>query len=210
MAYIGSNIKIELQTTLSAVTVTGISKATEGVVTATNTLTNGDLVVFTVSGGMVELDGQVCRVKNVSGSAFTLEGLDTTNYSTYTSVTCNKIATYTTLASAQSIAMPNPAATKIDLTTLLDVVKKYTFGLPDAPDGSIGALFAPGAAAEALIKTATRTNARMAVKITFQGTAVSCFNAYWSGGSGFDASPNAALTSSISFTPIGEVMHYAS
>lgn len=159
---------------------------------------------------MVELDGQACRVKAVSGSEFTLEGLNTTNFSTYSSVTCYEVATWETLASAQSVAMPNPAATKIDLTTLLDVVKKYTFGLPDAPDGTITGLFTPGGAAEALITTATNTNARMACRITFQGVAVTIFNAYWSGGAGFDASPNAALTSNISFSPVGKVMHYAS
>ena len=211
MAYIGSNIKVELEKTKSAaITVTGISKLAEGVVTASNTLTNGDVVYFIVSAGMVELDGQACRVKSVSGSSFVLEGIDTTLYSTYSAVTCYKVATWETLASAQSIAMPNPAATKIDLTTLLDVVKKYTFGLADAPDGSITGLFAPGAAAEALVTAATNTNGRMTCRVTFQGVAVTVFNAYWSGGAGFDASPNAALTSNISFTPVGKVIHYAS
>lgn len=211
MAYIGSNIKVELQKTKSAaITVTNISKAAEAVVTASNSLSNGDVVYFEVSAGMVELDGQACRVKSVSGTEFTLEGVNSTSYSTYSAVTCYEVATWETLASAQSIAMPNPAATKIDLTTLLDVVKKYTFGLPDAPDGTITGLFAPGAAAEALITAATNTNSRMVCRCTFQGVAVSVFNAYWSGGAGFDASPNAALTSTISFTPVGKVIHYAS
>ncbi len=53
------------------------------------------------------------------------------------------MSAWQTLAGAQSISMPSPAANKIDITALIDTSKQYAYGLPDAPDGSITGLFEP-------------------------------------------------------------------
>jgi hypothetical protein len=212
MAIIGSNVTVEVQQTLgSNLAVTAITKANPGVATLmSHGLTTGDVIVFNVTAGMVELDGQACRVIVDSSSAFQLEGVNTTNYSTYTSGTANEVTAFQTLSSAQNISMPNPAPTRVDITTLINKVKQYTYALPDAPDGSISGLFNPGGTAEGLIFTATQNNAEMVFRISFAGGQKTVFNSNVSGGSGFDLQPNAAATATVSFTPIGNICHYAS
>ena len=61
----------------SAVTVTAVTNASEAVVTATNTYTNGDYVLF--SSGWSRANNRVFRIKTVSGTGFTLEGFDTSS-----------------------------------------------------------------------------------------------------------------------------------
>lgn len=60
-----------------AVTVTAVTNASEAVVTATNTYSNGDYVLF--SSGWSRANNRVFRVKTVSGTGFTLEGFDTSS-----------------------------------------------------------------------------------------------------------------------------------
>lgn len=65
----------------SPVTVTALSNASEAVATATNTFSNGDFVE--VTSGWSRLTNKVVRLKTVSGSGFTLEGIDTSNTTIY-------------------------------------------------------------------------------------------------------------------------------
>jgi hypothetical protein len=208
MAIIGTNITVSVEQTLdSPITVTAVTKATTGVVTAAaHGLSNGAIIKFEVTAGMVELHQQAVRVANVDTDTFELEGLDTTLYSTWSAGTASEVTAFQTLSNAQNISMPNPAPVKIDITTLIDKSKQYAFGLPDAPDGSITGLFDPTLTAVALIRTATRTNADLIFRVAFAGGQY----ALVSGGQGFDLQANAAATSVISFTPIKEVMFYAS
>lgn len=212
MAIIGSNITVSVEKTLSnAVTVTGVTKASEGVVTApAHTFAHGDVVKFTVSAGMVELDGQACRIKDVTTNGFTLEGLDTTDYSDWSAGTVKNVTAWSTLSNAQTVSMPNPAPAKIDITTLIDKQKQYAYGLPDAPDGSFNGLFNPTLEAVTLIKAATKSNTALAFRVAFAGGEFAIFNANVSGGSGFDLPANAAATATISFTPVKDVQFYAS
>lgn len=210
-AIIGTNLRVEVQQTLdSAKTVSGLTKANPGVATSTSHgFSNGDVVVFTVTAGMVELDGQAVRVANVTTNTFELEGLDTSAYSTWTAGTCKEITAFQTMSSAQNITLPNPAPAKIETTTLIDKTKQYQYGLPEAPDGTISGLFVPDGAAEALIRAATKANTPLVFRLTYSDSRKSIFNANVSGGTGFDLQPNAAATATVSFTPVKDVMHYA-
>lgn len=212
MALIGTNMSVAVQQTLAAATVvSAITKANPGVATSTaHGLSDGDVGVWVVSAGMVELDGQISRVASSATNAFSLEGIDTSNYSTYTAGNFYKITAWQTLAMAQSVAMPNPAPAKIDITRLIDKVKQYAYGLPDAPDGSITGLLDIGATAVGLVTTATNTNARMACRISWAGGQKTYFNALWSGGAGFDLATNDKATQTIAFTPVALVIHYSS
>ena len=210
-AIIGSNIRVEVQQTLgSAKTISAITKANPGVVSSTaHGFDNGDVVVLTVTEGMVELDGQACRVANKTTDAFELEGIDTSAYSTFSAGTCKEVTAFQTMAAAQNVSMPNPAPQKIDTTTLIDKSKQYQYGLPEAPDGTIAGLFNPAGTAEALIKAATKANTPLVFRLTYSDSRKSLFNANVSGGTGFDLQPNAAATANVSFTPVKDVLHYA-
>lgn len=212
MAIIAVNVTLAVQASLgTALTITGITKANPGVVTSTaHGLSDGAIVVFTMAAGMVELDGQAVRIANKTTDTFELEGLDTTDYSTFTAGTCKTVATYQTFSAAQTISAPNPTPNKIDITTLIDKTKQYAYGLPEAPDGSITALFNPGGAAELLIKTATKANTPLVFRVAWPAGQYTICNANVSGGSGFDAGVNDAAKASVSFTPIKDLMHYSS
>jgi hypothetical protein len=213
VAILGTNAKVEVQSVLAtATTVTAVTLANPGVATsAAHGFSTGDVVVFTVAGGMVELDGQACRISAVATNTFTLENLDTSTFTAWTAGTCKKVTTFSTLSSAQNVTMPNPSPNKIDITTLIDTSKQYAFGLTDAPDGSITGLFNPGGTAEGLINTATNINGTLVFRLSFSGnTKHSVFNAYVSGGQGFDLQTNAAAQATISFTPVKQVIHYSS
>jgi hypothetical protein len=172
-------------------------------------LTDGDIVIFYVTAGMVELNGQAARVSEKDTNTFKLEGINTTGYTTWSAGTCKEVTAWETLSSAQSVTMPNPAPAKIDVTTLIDKSRQYVYGLPDAPDGSITGLFNPGGAAELLIYAATNTNTDMAMWLAFAGGQDTVFNAAVSGGQGFDMQTNSAATATVSFTPVKLVNHFS-
>lgn len=209
-AIIGTNSKVEVQQTLgSALTVTAVTLATPPVATSTaHGLANGDVVVFTVAGGMIQLDQQAVRVANVAANTFELEGMSALTFSAWTAGTAQKVTAWQTLASAQNVTMPNPAPAKIDVTTLIDQSKQYVYGLPDAPDGTVSGLFNPGGTAEGLIRTATLANGNLVWRVSWGSGQKSIFNAFVSGGYGFNAQTNQALTADIAFTPRKQVMHY--
>ncbi len=71
----------------STFTVTGISKANPGVVTtsASHGLLAGEKVRLVSVGGMTEVNDRVFTVTSPSGSNFSLSGVNTTSYTTYTS-----------------------------------------------------------------------------------------------------------------------------
>lgn len=212
-AIIGVNVKLEVQSALgSPKTMTDITVATDGTTTVASTahgFSNGDIVVLTLTSGMDQLDGQAARVANKSNDAFELEGIDATDYDDFVSGTVTKVTSFVTFAKAQTISAPNPPAVKIPITTLLDVVEKNVFGIPGAPDGSVGALFNPGGATEAIIAAATATNTPLVLKITYADSRKTLVNAYVSGGSGFDLQQNQAAKSQMSWTEIGRMLHYA-
>lgn len=66
-------------------TITAISQDNPAVVTATNTFSNGDQVLITNVVGMTEVNGNVYTVANQTGANFELSGIDSTNFTAYSS-----------------------------------------------------------------------------------------------------------------------------
>jgi hypothetical protein len=212
---VATNVTLAVQSTIAAATVaaTAISQANPGVVTVTHAYSVGDYIIATSTDGMVQLDGQMFRISAVTGTtAFTMEGIDTTNFSAMaaSSTTFQKITAFSTLSNATNITMPDGAPAKLDATRLISQVKEYLFGLPDAPDGSISCLYDPSIAAVALIRTAAIANTTLGFRISWSNGKKTIFNAYVSGGQGFDASQNSIVTATIPFTPRGQIIEYAS
>ena len=113
-------------------------------------------------------------------------------------------------SNAQSVSMPDSTPNKIDATTLIDKSKQNLFGLPEAPDGSIAGLYDPANAGVIAIKAATKSNSEMVFKVNWAGGETTVFNALVSGGSGFDLQQNDVAKSTISFTPVKDVIDLAS
>jgi len=117
-------------------TITGITAANPGVVTATSHgYSNGDLVVLASIVGMVELNGRVCRVANVTSNTFELAGVDTSSYTAYASGGTASKLTMAAVANCRTVGTPAPTAPEIDVTNLSSTAKEYLLGLVD--NGSV-------------------------------------------------------------------------
>ena len=128
---VGRNVKLEIATAFSAAkTVTAVTLASPGVATSTSHgMANGIVGYWTVSAGMVQLDGQATRVYNQSTNAFDLQGLNTAQYSAFTAGTFTPASTWTTLSEMTNYTIGGGAPDNLDDTKSLDVVKQEILGL---------------------------------------------------------------------------------
>jgi hypothetical protein len=168
-----------MQSALGAdITITAISKAAEGVVTATNTLANGDYVVLATL-GMWQLNERVARVKTVSGTGFTLEGIDTMLFDTFTSGTCNKITFGTSITTATSMSSSGGDFDFIDTTTIHGNAKTQMPGLPNPSTFSFENVWDVADTGLLAMKAAADAQAKRAMKFTFgTGGQIMVFNGY--------------------------------
>jgi len=207
---LAKNIRLDVQSTLgTALTVTALTQANPGVATSTaHGLTDGTVVIFTVAGGMTQLDQQAVRIANSTVDTFELEGLDTTNYSAWTTGTIQAVTAWEAMCTAQNVSMPDAAPERIQTTTLCDDTHQYAYGYTDAPDGSIVGQFDPQNAAVILIAAATKSTSQLAMMVNWNSGRKTLFNANVAGGKGFDASLGSLVTANVSFTPTKEILHY--
>lgn len=207
----GINTKVEIQASLdSAKTITGITKANPGVATSTaHGFSNGDVVVLSIN-GMNEINEVAVRVANVATNTFELEGIDTTNYGTFTSGTAKEVLTWDTFGSLQSISLPNQESAKLDKTTLHDTQAQEALGLAGAVSGTMTGLFSPTETAVVNMRNATRNTSPRAFRITFETAEKAIFNSEVSAGQGFDMQQNAMATASYGLTIKRFINFYAS
>ncbi len=215
---IGNNINMEVQQAIGPVlTVSAVTQANPGVCTFTPDTSGspaiGDVVVFTVTDGMDELDGQACRVLDVdtAGTSFTLEGIDTTDFDDFVSGTVRVVEEFAPFAKSRTVSAPNAEPPEIDITTLKDKRQKIAYGLPGAIKGAVTALFNPGGTTEALIISASEHQSALALRLTYADGRQTVANAKWAFGQGFSLAPNSAAESNAAFTPLGAVgmVHYS-
>lgn len=208
------NTVCQMQSTLGAAkTITAISKASAAVVTATHDFSAGDYVVFDTNiGGMVEMNGRVCRVLSVSTTvSFVCEALDSSAFSTYTSGgSVYKVTAFHTFDNLTSFNYPEPAPTRIDVTTVHDTIKKEVFGLDESPNITMSSLSNPTGTVMAAVKTAALAKTTRAFKVTLQNGNILIFNAYVAGGRGLDGSAGAVATGQINLTLAAPEQYFAS
>lgn len=207
-----SNVAVAMQSALAAAdTISGITKASPGVVTATSHgLSNGDYVFLSVS-GMYQLNDRVARVANVATNTFELEGIDTTLFDTFSSGTAEAITFGTSITTAASISSSGGGFDFIDTTTIHDNVKSQTPGLPAALSYTMEHIWDPANAGQIAMKSASDAQAKRAFKLTFgTGGKIAVFAGYV----GFDGSPGGSaqdkvMTSAV-ITANGKPSYYAS
>lgn len=163
-----SNVAIAVQSALAAAdTITGITKANPGVVTATSHgLSNGDIVVLTVK-GMHQLDGRIARVAASTTNTFELEGIDTTLFDTFASGTAEAITFGTSLSTATNVSASGGDFDFIDVTTIHDNVKKQIPGLANPSTFSFDNIWDVTDAGLVALKAASDSQAKRAVRFTF-------------------------------------------
>lgn len=163
-----SGVAIAMQSALAAAdTITGITKASPGVVTATaHGMANGDYVYLTIN-GMHQLNGKVCRIANVATNTFELEGIDTTSFDTFSSGTAQAVTFGNTITTATSMSASGGDFDFIDTTTIHDNVKKQIPGTANPLSYSFDNLWDIADAGQIAMKAASDAQGIRAFKIQF-------------------------------------------
>lgn len=213
MALILRNAVVQIQTALaSAKTITGITKVTEAVITATHDYSVGDYILIEAVGGMTQINNRVVRVKSVSTTvSFVAEGLDSTDFTTYTSGgTAKKITLGASFDNITQLDLPDGAPDEVDVTTIHDDEKQIEFGHQSAQKGTLSLIANPLATAVVEVQTASTALERRAFLVTLASGQKALFNAYCAGGSGFSGGVGAAGTAQISLTLRNKPQWFAS
>jgi len=131
LSAIGTRVKIATAATAGK-TITAITKANPAVVTSnTHALSVGTVVVITGVVGMTELNNRAFVVTAQDTNTFTLGGVDTTNYTTYTSGGTATPQTMTEVVGVRGWNRAGTPAAEIDVTTLASTARERLSGLPD-------------------------------------------------------------------------------
>jgi hypothetical protein len=128
---IGTKVRIATAQ-LSAKNITAITKANPCVVTsATHGLAVGTVVVFASIGGMTQLNSRAAVITAQDTNTFTLGGIDSTNYTTYTSGGTATPQTMTQVVKCKGWTRSGAAQGEIDATAMDDISVVRLSGMPD-------------------------------------------------------------------------------
>ncbi|RTL40562.1 MAG: phage tail protein [Burkholderiales bacterium] len=131
----GSTFSIE-GTPGGALTITAITKATSAVVTATNTLSVGDVVEFGTVTGMPEIFGLLGIVTAATGTNFTVN-IDSSGYATAGTTGAANPKTWTQVNNVKTYSGFDGSASELDKTNLSSGAMEYAAGLQDFGQFSI-------------------------------------------------------------------------
>jgi hypothetical protein len=174
-----SNIAIAVQSAIAAAkTITALTKANPGVCTSVaHGYTTGDYVKLTIS-GMYQVDSMVARIIQLTADTFSLEGIDTTLYDTFSSGTAEKITFGTTLSTAVSLNASGGDFSFIDTTTIHDNVKKQIPGVANPASFTFENIWDVSDAGLIALKAASDASAMRAVRFTFSNSQKLVFTGY--------------------------------
>lgn len=210
-AILWTNVQVSIQSAIAAAdTITGITKANPGVVTSTgHGWADGDYVYYNVE-GMYQLDERIVRVDNVTANTAELEGLDTTNFETFSSGAGQVVTFGTSVTTAVGISGSGGDFEFADVTTIHDAARKQIPSFSSALTFTFDMIFDPADAALAALKAASDLKAKRAMKITWSTGAIMVLNGYV--GASLTPTGNAGelVKTSVVFTAFGSPTYYAS
>ncbi len=206
-----SGVGVSVQSVLAtAVAITGISKASPGVVSHSGTdPADGDFVLLTVQ-GMTQVNSRVYRVANQGSGTFELEGEDTTAYDTFSSGTFQVITFGTSLSTITDVSPSGGEAEFQDTTTIHDKQRKQVPTVTSALEFAMTSQFDPADTALAALKAASDNISQRCVKFTFSSGAVVVFNGYVSFPFVPTGTAQGLVESPLSFSADGQIVAYAS
>lgn len=151
----------------SAKTITDITNADPVVVSSTaHGLTLGTVGRIAAVVGMTELNGNLYVVDNPETGDFELAGVDSTDYSEYTSGGTFTPLTYTNFCELTSIDQQDGATDQIEATTVCSTAKEFEAGLGDSGTLTLNYNYAPGEAVQAAFASAKKTGEEIAVRVS--------------------------------------------
>ena len=186
------NTSVEIQSVLgSAKNITGITNATEGVVSSTaHGFLAGDILLIGNVQGMTKINRRAVRVKSSPATdSLTLQELDTTGFGTYTSGgTLQKVTTFLSFDTLTAFNFAEPQPNPQSATTIHDTEEREVFGLDSAPTITLDGQAQP---TENVIKEVRKTSLAKddrIYRVTFQNGNIMIFNAKTAGGRGIEGS----------------------
>lgn len=208
-----ANVQVAVQSAIAtAVTITAITKANPGVVSwSTGTdPANGDYILYQVE-GMAQLNNRIVRGANLNGAGNTieLEGLNTTNFNTFTSGTLATVTFGQSLAHATDIAVSGGEWNFTDSSTIHDDVDTEIPTTTSPVKLDITYKWGMGDTAYTTMKAASDAKTKLGLLLTFaDGTKWVVY-----GFVGCSDVPNGArgalVTTKITFTCSGKPIRYA-
>lgn len=168
---IGRGVRVEVALTFAtADVVTAITKANPGVASsAAHGNANGTIGYLDSVLGMTELEGQAVSVSGTATGTFELEGIDTTNFTTFgASANFLAAATWATLTEATSYEIPDAEPDQIDGTVLLDNQRKSDAGMLALQNVKFGAFSNPSGSALAFVSSCARAGTPVVFRITLK------------------------------------------
>lgn len=174
-----TNVQVHAQTELAtAITLSSISKAAEGVVTsAGHGLTTGDILVISAS-GMVEVNDRVFRVTVATVDTFTLDDEDTTDYNTFTSGTARKVTFGVGATTLQDVQVSGGEPNFADTSTIHEQTQRRVPTTTSPITMSFTSLFDGSDPFLAEMRKAAKKLSKRAIKLTFSNGSVMVGNAY--------------------------------
>ena len=207
-----SNVAIAMESALAgAKTISGITKASPGVVTSTaHGYSNGDYVLIAAV-GMYQIDGRVFRVASVATDTFALEGEDTTAYDTFTSGTAKKITFGTSLATATGLSATGGDFNFIKTTTIHGNVETQIPGLASAAAYTFENIWDVSDTGLVAMKSASDSQSQKCFKFTFgSGGQIMVFNGYVGASLLPTGSAQDLVKTSTTVTMFGKPTYYSS
>lgn len=205
-----SGVAVNVQSALAtAVTISGITKASPGVVSHSGTdPNNGDYVLMTVS-GMTQLNSRVFRVANAGVGSFELEGEDTTLFGTFTSGTFQVITFGTSMSTVTDVSPSGGDPVTESTTTIHDRQQVEVPVLTSAVSFGMTSKFSPGDTALSALKSASDNLEQRAVQFIFRSGAKCLFYGYVSFPFVPTGSAQGLVTSPLSFSVSAPVTIYS-
>lgn len=202
-ALIFRNAVVQIQTALAAAkTITAISKVSEAVITGTHDYSVGDYILISAVGGMTQINDRVVRVKSVTTTvSFVAEGINSTNWTTYTSGgTAQKITFGASFDNITQVELPDAAPDEVDITSIHDDERQIVFGHNAAQKGTLSLIANPLSTAVIEVQTASAAQARRGLLVSLSSGQKALMNGFVSGGAGISGGVGAAGTGQISLT----------
>ena len=206
------NVAVGMQSAIAAAkTITGITKADPGVATSVaHGYSDGD-ILFLLIQGMHQLNEKAVRVASSAADTFELEGVDTTDFDTFSSGTAQKVTLGTTITSATTVTANGGEFDFADTTTIHVNTKSQIPGLPSAISYQMDHIWDPTDTGQIAMKEASDAQSRSTFKFQF-GTGGKIM--YFAGYVGFSGIPGGSaqqlITTKAVITSNGNPTYYSS
>lgn len=165
-----SNVAVAVESALGeSQTVSSITKASPAVVTYVGAdPSNGDYIKLTVQ-GMTEMNSRVVRVSNVNAGAntFEAEGINSTNFGTFSSGSMEPVTFGTTMTTATGLSASGGDFQFVDTTTIHDAVATQIPGVAQPAAYSFTCLWDSSDTALLALKLASDTKAQKCIRFSF-------------------------------------------